>query len=95
MTPVWLPENRRDIRRLYEYLMGLDANAARRMLHTIRNGVQALLRAPRSGKRVDDETGRRDFFVPFGVGAYVLRYHLNDDTVVITRVWHSRESRGE
>ncbi len=42
-----------------------------------------------------DETGRRDLFVAFGAGAYVLRYLLEDkkQAVIIVRVWHSRENR--
>ena len=32
----------------------------------------------------------------FGAGAYVLRYKFEaDEIVVIIRVWHSREHRGE
>lgn len=35
-----------------------------------------------------------NFFLPFASGAYVLRYRLErPDTVVIIRVWHSREKR--
>jgi plasmid stabilization system protein ParE len=30
---------------------------------------------------------------PFGRGAYVLRYRIDDDAVVVLRVWHSREER--
>jgi plasmid stabilization system protein ParE len=39
---------------------------------------------------------RRELIVPFGSGAYVLRYRLDTatDTVIIIRVWHSRELRG-
>jgi hypothetical protein len=42
---------------------------------------------------MDDDTGRRELFVPFGVGAYVLRYRLTGENLVVIRVWHSRESR--
>ena len=31
--------------------------------------------------------------IPFGAGAYVLRYRVHDDTVVVIRVWHNREAR--
>lgn len=94
MKLIWLPEARDDIRRLFDFLMEQDPNAARRMLDKIREGARTLLEFPRAGKRLDDETDRRELFVPFGVGAYVLRYRLHADQVVVIRVWHSRESRG-
>jgi plasmid stabilization system protein ParE len=39
--------------------------------------------------------GYRELIVPFGDGAYVIRYRLDQrrDTIVITRLWHGREHR--
>ena len=56
-------------------------------------GVKRLQELPRVGRRMDDDTERRQLFVPFGAGAYVLRYRVHGDTVVVIRVWHSREAR--
>lgn len=43
---------------------------------------------------MSDDTGRRELFLAFGTGAYVLRYKMDvAGTVVIIRVWHSRENR--
>lgn len=42
---------------------------------------------------MNDDTGRREIFLAFGAGAYVLRYRIDGDTVVIIRAWHSREKR--
>jgi len=42
---------------------------------------------------MEDDTGRRELFIPFGASAYVLRYRIHDDTLVVIRVWHSREER--
>ena len=43
---------------------------------------------------MNDETGRRELVISFGAGAFVLRYMWDKyDTVVIIRVWHSRENR--
>jgi hypothetical protein len=40
-----------------------------------------------------DTTGRRELIIPFASGAYVLHCMLEDrETIVILRVWHSRES---
>ena len=43
---------------------------------------------------MSDGTGRRQLFVPFGAGAYVLRYRIHHDDIVVIRAWHSRETRG-
>jgi len=42
---------------------------------------------------MSDGSKRRELYLPFGNGAYVLRYRLDGDMVVIIRVWHSREHR--
>lgn len=37
---------------------------------------------------------RRELYLPFAGGAYILRYRLEGDSVIIIRVWHGREQRG-
>lgn len=91
MKLAWLPEARNDIQRLFDFLVEKDPQAALRMLERVRAGAATLREYPHAGKRLDDETGRRELFLPFGVGAYVLRYRIRDEFVVIVRVWHSRE----
>jgi plasmid stabilization system protein ParE len=80
------------VRRLYEFLDRVSPAAARRAAAAILDGADRLEEHPHIGRPLDD--GRREWFVPFGVGAYVLRYRLDaaGDPVVI-RVWHSREDR--
>ena len=41
-----------------------------------------------------EDGARRQIFIHFGAGAYVIRYRSdNEQNVVILRVWHSRERR--
>lgn len=94
MKLVWLPAARDDFRRLFDFLVEKDPAAAERAARAIRLGAKRLAAAPRLGRRMDDETERRELFVPFGVGAYVLRYRIRSETLVVIRVWHSREDRG-
>lgn len=95
-TLKWLPGAVSDIERFYSFLEGKDADAAARAAACILKGSSLLKKSPRIGRPMPDETGRRELFVAFGAGAYVLRYMLEDDnTVVVIRVWHSRENRGE
>lgn len=93
MKLVWLPEARDGIRRLFEFLIDKDPDAALRMLQRVRAGAATLLEFPRAGKRMDEDTERRELFVPCGVGAFVLRYRFRNETIMVIRVWHSRELR--
>lgn len=93
MTVRWLPAALNDIKRLYDFLLDKDAAAAGRAARAIRAGADRLLASPEIGRPLADGTGRRELVIPFGPGAYVLRYRIHDDTVVVIRVWHGREAR--
>lgn len=93
MKVVWLRAAQSDIRRLYDFLLEKDPAAAERAVRAIQLGARKLVEFPYVGRRMDDETKRRELFVPFGAGAYVLRYRIHDDTIVVIRAWHSREER--
>jgi plasmid stabilization system protein ParE len=82
-----------DLKRLYDFLVEKDPVAAARAMRTIDRGADSLEAFPERGRPLGDDTGRRELFVPFSTGAYVLRYRIHHDTVVIIRVWHSREER--
>ena len=94
MTLLWLPEALEDVERLFAFLLEKDAAAAERAVGVISSSAGNLPDLPEIGRPMDDDTGRRELVVPFGAGAYVLRYRIHDETVVIIRVWHSREARG-
>ncbi len=90
----WLPEAIADFERLYFFLLDKDIDAANNAVRTILKGTNLLTVTPRIGRPMSDEGDRRELFLAFGAGAYVIRYKFeSDDTVVIVRVWHSRESR--
>ncbi len=89
---IWLPEAVADLQRLHRFLADHSENAARRAATAIVDGADALLLNPTLGRPLGD--GRREWFVPFGVGAYVLRYRVDPvGRLVVIRVWHSREER--
>jgi plasmid stabilization system protein ParE len=91
---IWLPEALADVRRLHEFVKAQHPEAAARAAQAILDGAELLARAPDLGRPMDDGTGRRELFITFGAGAYVLRYiNDKDRTPVIIRVWHSREER--
>ena len=90
----WLPEALDDLERLFAFLREKSPSAAARAAQTILEGTDRLLTSPHLGRPMPDRTQRRELFLPFASGAYVLRYMLEDDkTPVIIRVWHGREVR--
>ena len=90
---VWLPEALADVARLRSFLEGKNAPAAARAAQTLRDGAKQLAAFPQIGRPMNDDTGRRELILSFGAGAYVLRYIIEGETVVILRAWHSKENR--
>jgi plasmid stabilization system protein ParE len=90
---VWLPEARDDTERLYRFLVGKNPLVAAKAMRLILDGAERLRDFPELGRPMDDDTGRRELFLPFGASAYVLRYRADGATLAIIRVWHGREGR--
>jgi len=91
---VWRERALADTERLYGFLYEKNEEAARKSAQVILRGSLLLKTSPRLGRPVADGTQRRELFIPFGSSFYVLRYFLySESTVVIVRVWHSRENR--
>jgi toxin ParE1/3/4 len=92
---IWLPEALEDTRRLRRFLEEMSPTAAARAGLVIQAGTKRLGDFPEIGPPMDDGTNRRELFLPFGAGGYVLRYRMDGHTVVIVRVWHTKEKRNE
>lgn len=90
---VWLPEALADVERLHGFVLPHNPEAAARIARTILDGANRLIEMPYLGKPMGDGSARRELPFVFGSGAYVLRYMLDGTTIVIVRVWHSRENR--
>ncbi len=93
MTLIWLPEAKNDLDRLYTFLLDINPASAAKAMQAVLDGSNDLQTHPRTGRPMNDGTSRRELFIPFGAGNYVLRYRIFDDKTVILRVWHSRENR--
>lgn len=92
----WLPSALDDLERLIDFLHEKSPTAAGKAAAAILEGSELLLTAPRLGRALPDSTGRRELVIPFAGGAYGLPYMLEGrETIVILRVWHSREERNE
>lgn len=95
MQIVWASKTKSDFARLTDFLNPLNADAARRAVASIRDGVLGLSDFPERGRSMNDDTGRRELFIRFGQRGYVVRYIFDqsESTVKILRVWHSLEDR--
>ncbi len=90
---VWLPEALEDTRRLRHFLEDKNPKAEARAGQVLQDGAKLLASFPEIGQPMNDGTDRRELFLPFGSGNYVLRYITDRQTVVIVRAWHSKEKR--
>ena len=91
---VWLPEALEDMGRLRLFLEDKSPSAAARMAKSVLEGLALLRDFSERGKPLNDGTNHRELYLPFGAGAYVLRYRTDGNLIAIIRVWHSLEHRG-
>ena len=98
MVLIWLQEAQDDFERVFNFLLSGNANAALKLIDQIDQAASLLKEHPFIGalmqdKVGDDDTKRRELFIPFGAGAYVIRYRIISERIIIVRVWHNREQR--
>lgn len=88
---IWHADALEDVARLYDFLAPSSPSAARRAALVIRDAADKIAERPGIG------TPRAEFKewpAKFGRSAYILRYFvMPTGDILITRVWHSRESR--
>jgi len=71
---VWLPGALEDTQRLRQFLEDKNPTAATRLGKILLDGEKHLSSFPEIGRPMNDGTNRRELILPFGAGAYVLRY---------------------
>lgn len=88
----WTLEARSDLVRLHAFLAPVNRQAAARVIQSLQMvPARLLLNNPRLGPRLDDFPRRevRRLFVD----DYELRYEIQGDTILVVRLWHTREDR--
>ena len=94
MAPIeWLPDAKADLQRLYDFIRPHNPQAAARAVEAIILGVDQLAEFPEAGRPWEPDLDFRELIVPFGARAYVVRYRLFGERVIIVRVWHGLEDR--
>lgn len=80
-----------DVARLHEFLAKVNPTAAARAVQALTVAPRQLLDRPQSGRQLDQYLPREVRRII--VGNYEMRYELDEATVYILRVWHTREAR--
>lgn len=90
---IWTAEALADVQRLYRWLLPKDAEAAKRAVGAIREGVGILAQQPRIGRPVEDmDPEYREKPIDFGSSGYVVLYRVEQDVVVLLAVRHRKEA---
>ncbi|WP_338580977.1 type II toxin-antitoxin system RelE/ParE family toxin [Pseudomonas sp. MAG733B] len=87
----WTSKALSDLTRLYEFLATVNQSAAIHTVQQLTNTPDALLTNPRIGERLE-EFDPRDVRRIF-IGHYELRYEIQNSTIYLLRLWHTRENR--
>lgn len=87
----WTSKGLSDLARLYEFLAPANKNAAARTVQALTAAPAALLINPRIGERLDEFEPREVRRIL--VGHYEMRYEIQNSTIFVLRLWHSREDR--
>jgi len=87
----WTGKAQSDLLRLHEFLAPANPRAAARAVQALASAPARLFEFPRIGERLEEFNPRkvRRIFV----GQYEMRYEIQDATIYILRVWHTREDR--
>jgi plasmid stabilization system protein ParE len=87
----WTARALSDLSRLHDFLAPVNPLAAAVAIRSLVTAPTRLLENPRIGMRLE-EFGPRDVR-RFLVGRYEIRSEIVGSTIVVLRLWHTREDR--
>ncbi|MEM6387993.1 MAG: type II toxin-antitoxin system RelE/ParE family toxin [Pseudomonadota bacterium] len=93
MRVEFLPEAEADLDRLFHFLLERSSWAAQRAMSAIDDAIEQLKANPRLGTVLESSPEFRRVPVVFGRYGYVLQYRIQEDAVVVVRIWQGREQR--
>ena len=91
MDVKWTGKALSDLNRLFEFLARVNRQAAAGTVRSLTAAPMRIIDQPHIGERLDGFEGRE--VRRLLVGHYEMRYELNDDTLYVLRIWHTRERR--
>lgn len=87
----WTSKALSDLARLYEFLAPANREAATRTVQSLTVVPTSLLVSPRIGEKLDEFEPREVRRIL--VGHYEMRYEIQESTLYVLRLWHTREDR--
>jgi plasmid stabilization system protein ParE len=87
----WTSRALSDLARLYEFLAPVNKSAAARAVQALTKAPTILLTNPRIGEQLSEFEPREVRRIL--VGHYEMRYEIQDSTIHVLRLWHTREDR--
>jgi len=87
----WTSKALSDLTRLYEFLASANKPAAARTVQTLTKAPTILLVNPRVGEQLFQFEPREVRRIL--AGQYEIRYEIQDGTIYVLRLWHTREER--
>ena len=87
----WTSKALSDLVRLYDFLALVNKPAATRVVQRLAAAPAGLSLNPRIGEKLDEFEPRevRRVFV----GRYEVRHEIQESTIYVLRLWHTREQR--
>lgn len=87
----WTRKAQSDLARLYEFLAPVNKPAAARAVQALMKAPTILLTNPRIGEQLFEFEPRE--VRRLLVGHYEMRYEIQESTIYMLRLWHTREDR--
>lgn len=87
----WTNKAGSDLARLYEFLAPINKQAAAKTVQSLTNTPNILLSHPRLGECLDGFQPREVRRIL--INDYELRYEIQNNTIYILRIWHTKELR--
>lgn len=87
----WTSKALSDLVRLHEFLSTLNQPAAAATVQALTAAPAKLLAQPRIGERLEEFEPRDVRRIL--VGHYEMRYEIQQSTIYVLRLWHTREDR--
>lgn len=87
----WTSKAQSDLARLYEFLALVNKPAAIRAVQALVSAPTTLLANPRIGEKLEEFEPREVRRIL--VGKYEIRYEIQESTIYLLRLWHTREDR--
>lgn len=89
---IWSLAAQTDLIRLRQFIEPHNPEAARNAAQSLKKAANRIIQHPGIGVRLEGRQDR-ELFVPFGKRGYIIRYRIDDNAIVILKIWHSFEER--